>query len=34
MQTVDSKISVNETLLYREPAYIINAFKDALNNAG
>ena len=29
----DAKISVNETLLYREPKYIIDAFKDAINKA-
>ena len=29
----DGKISVNETLLYREPKYIIESFKDALNKA-
>lgn len=29
----DAKISVNETLLYREPKYIIDAIKDSLNNA-
>ena len=29
----DAKISVNETLLYREPKYIIDAIKDSLNKA-
>src|SRR5688572_235501 len=29
----EAKISVNETLLYREPKYIIDAIKDALNKA-
>lgn len=29
----EAKISVNETLLYREPKYIIDSFKDALNKA-
>jgi len=29
----DGKISVNETLLYREPKYIIDAIKDSLNKA-
>jgi threonine aldolase len=29
----ESKISVNETLLYREPKYIIDALKDAFNKA-
>lgn len=29
----DARISVNETLLYREPKYIIDAIKDALNKA-
>jgi len=29
----DAKISVNETLLYREPKYIIDAFKDSLSKA-
>jgi threonine aldolase len=29
----ESKISVNETLLYREPKYIIDAIKDSLNKA-
>jgi threonine aldolase len=29
----DAKISVNETLLYREPKYIVDAFKDSLNKA-
>jgi len=29
----DAKISVNETLLYREPKYIIDSFKDAFNKA-
>ena len=29
----EAKISVNETLLYREPKYIIDAFKDSLNKA-
>ncbi len=28
-----ARITVNETLLYREPKYIIDAFKDALNKA-
>jgi len=30
----EMKISVNETLLYREPKYIIDAFKNVLNKAG
>ena len=29
----DSKISVNETLLYREPKYIIDALREAFNKA-
>jgi len=29
----EAKISVNETLIYREPKYIINCFKDALTKA-
>lgn len=29
----DAKISVNETLLYREPKYIIDAIKDSLNKS-
>jgi threonine aldolase len=29
----DAKITVNETLLYREPKYIIDAFKDSSNKA-
>lgn len=29
----EAKISVNETLLYREPKYIIDAIKDSLNKA-
>ena len=29
----EAKITINETLLYREPKYIIDAFKDALNKA-
>jgi hypothetical protein len=29
----EAKISVNETLLYREPKYIINAIKDSVNKA-
>ena len=29
----DAKISVNETLLYREPKYIIDTFKDSLSKA-
>ena len=29
----DAKISVNETLLYREPKYIIDAIKDSINKA-
>ena len=29
----DGKISVNETLVYREPKYIIDSFKDAFNKA-
>jgi len=29
----EAKISVNETLLYREPKYIIDAFKDSINKA-
>jgi threonine aldolase len=29
----DAKITVNETLLYREPKYIIDAFKESLNKA-
>ena len=29
----DARISVNETLLYREPKYIIDAIKDSLNKA-
>jgi hypothetical protein len=29
----DAMITVNETLLYREPKYIIDAFKDSLNKA-
>jgi threonine aldolase len=29
----DSKLWVNETLLYREPKYIVDAIKDALNKA-
>lgn len=29
----EAKVSVNETLLYREPKYIIDAIKDALNKA-
>lgn len=29
----DGKISVNETLLYREPKYIIDAFKDAITKS-
>jgi threonine aldolase len=29
----ESKISVNETLLYREPKYIIDAIKDSFNKA-
>ena len=29
----EAKISVNESLLYREPKYIIDSFKDALNKA-
>jgi threonine aldolase len=29
----DGKVSVNETLLYREPKYIIDAIKDSLNKA-
>lgn len=28
-----ARVTVNETLLYREPKYIIDAFKDALNKA-
>lgn len=30
----EAKISVNETLLYRDPKYIIDAFKDALKTGG
>jgi len=29
----EAKISVNETLLYREPKYIIDAIKDSINKA-
>lgn len=29
----EAKISVNETLLYREPKYIIDSIKDSLNKA-
>ena len=29
----EAKISVNETLLYREPKYIIDAIKESLNKA-
>ena len=29
----DAKISVNETLLYRDPKYIIDAIKDSINKA-
>jgi len=29
----EAKISVNETLLYREPKYVIDAIKDSLNKA-
>jgi threonine aldolase len=29
----EGMISVNETLLYREPKYIIDAFKESLNKA-
>ena len=29
----EAKISVNETLLYRDPKYIIDAIKDSLNKA-